>query len=252
MKRSILTLSFFILAIGAWAQDTTGVIGVDSVQVFQPSWAVKWNPVSLGFGKISLFAEYHFKNRRSLSFHLGIPVEISTKWKIEGEKRKVTMKSFSAMAGYRMYLKKADMQGLYFEPYLKYTKSEGSSPYVDQLSTSKTPYLLRSDYSGGGVGGQLGIQFLIAKKLTLDLFFLGPEANISKWDISLQDQGNYDWDAQDAAEALDILDNIIDDLPDFLSENVESSVDASTKTVTAKYKGLLPGVRCGFSIGFRF
>ena len=251
MKR-IAAFFSLLLAPGVYAQDAEPDQQADSSLRFQSFKTVKWNPAALAFGKISLSGEYYFKNRHSITLSLGIPTEITTKWKIEGEKRKVTMKSFSVMAGYRKYLKKDDMQGLYFEPYIKYADSEGSSPYIDQLSTDKTPYLLSSDYSGVGAGAQLGIQFLFAKKLMLDFFFLGPEVNFSKWNIHLQDQGNYSWDAQDAAEALEILNNIIDDLPRFFSENVEPSVDAQTKTVTAKYKGLLPGFRVGFSIGYRF
>jgi hypothetical protein len=252
MKRSILTLLFFALIFGVNAQAVEQYDSARVVQSFDPSFAVKWNPESIYFGKISLFGEYNFKKKRSFTFSVGIPVKTSTVWNIEDEDRTITMKTFSLMAGYRMYMGKGAMRGFYFEPYLKYMKSKGSFPYVDTESTDSTTYLLSSDLRGAGVGAQLGVQFLIAKRVTLDLFLIGPEANLSKWDIDLQDRGNYSWDAQDAAEAKDIMDDIVDDLPDFISDNIKTSVNAPTKTVSAKYDGILPGLRFGISLGVRF
>lgn len=249
MKRSILALFSLALAFSLNAQMQDSVYAVNA---FKPSLAVKWSPASIYFGKISLLGEYNFKNKRSITFSAGIPVEVSTQWRIENEDRTITMKTYSAMAGYRMYLSKGNMHGLYFEPYLKYLGSKGSFPYVDTESVDSTTYLLKSNYRGGGVGAQLGVQFLIAKRVTLDFFFLGPEANLCKWDIDLQDKSSYSWDASDAAEAKDIMDDIVDDLPDFISNNIKTSVDAPTKTVSAKYDGILPTLRFGISIGFRF
>jgi hypothetical protein len=252
MKRSILSLFAMVAALVLNAQAIDSADSEKAAPSFSPSFAVKWNPSSIVFGKVSLFGEYNFKNRRSLTFNAGIPVETATYWNIEDESRKITMKSYSVMAGYRMYLGKHNMKGLYFEPYLKYMGSKGSFPYMDTKSVDSTIYLLSSNYRGGGVGAQLGVQFLIVKKITLDFFLLGPEANLSKWDIDLQEKGDYSWDTQDAQEALDILNDIVDDLPNFISDNVKTSVDAPSKTVRAKYNGFLPGLRMGVSVGIRF
>ena len=252
MKRSILTLLTIVTVISTKAQGVGGGDSAYFVNGFAPTYTIKWNPSSIAFGKISLFGEYNFKPRRSITFNAGIPVEVSTTRRIEDEMRTITMKSYSAMAGYRMYLGSGVGKGLYFEPYLKYMGSKGSFPYVDTESIDSTTYFLSSNYRGAGVGAQLGVQFLIAKKLTLDFFFLGPEANLSKWDIDLQEKGNYTWDSQDAAEALDILNDIVDDLPDFISDNVKTSVNADAKTVSAKYNGFIPGFRFGLSVGWRF
>jgi hypothetical protein len=253
MKRSIVTVLSFVLALGVSAQALENQDSLKPVaQSFTPSFAVKWSPPSIYFGKISLSGEYNFKKKRSVTFYIGVPVETSSRWNIEDEKRTITMKTFSLMGGYRMYLGKGAMRGLYFEPYLKYLGNKGSFTYVDTESIDSTTYLLSSDLNGVGVGAQLGVQFLIAKRVTLDFFFLGPEANLSRWDIALQDQGNYSWDALDAAEAKDIMDDIVDDLPGMISNHVETSVNASSKTVSAKYDGILPGIRFGISLGVRF
>jgi len=244
-----------VLVVNAQAVENKEITNTDSVKAvpsFAPSYAVKWNPLSIPFGKVSLFGEYNFKNRRSLTFHAGIPVETSTYWHIENERRKITMKSYSVMAGYRMYLGKHNMRGFYFEPYMKYMGSKGSFPYMDTKTPDSTVYVLSSNYHGGGVGAQLGVQFLVAKSITLDLFLLGPEANLSKWDIDLTEKSDETWTLLDAKNAQDVLNDIVDDLPNFISENVKTSVDAPSKTVSAKYNGFLPALRVGLSIGVRF
>jgi hypothetical protein len=142
MKQSILSLLSVIAMLGLHAQATDSSKSENAETSFSPSIAVKWNPSSIVFGKISLFGEYNFKNRRSLTFNAGIPMETSTYWNIEDERRKITMKSYSVMAGYRMYLGRHNMQGFYFEPYLKYMGSKGSFPYMDTKSVDSTVYLL--------------------------------------------------------------------------------------------------------------
>jgi hypothetical protein len=252
MKRSIVTLLSFVLVLGVSGQALESQDSSKPVKSFTPSYAVKWNPASLYFGKIGLFGEYNFKKKKSVTFHVGIPFEKSNHWNIEDEDRTIVMKSWAVMGGYRMYLGKGAMKGFYFEPYLKYMGSKGSFVYIDTKSTDSTRYLLSSDLKGGGVGAQLGVQFLIAKRVTLDFFFLGPEANFARWDIELQDQSNSSWDALDAANAKDVLDDIVDDLPHMISKNITTDVNASTKTASAKYDGILPGMRFGISLGVRF
>ena len=79
--------------------------------VFHPSTAIKWAPASLIFGKISLGSEYNFAPRRSLTLNIGFPTQRNLTANIDNVDRSLGIKSFSALAGYRMYLGKKPMTG---------------------------------------------------------------------------------------------------------------------------------------------
>src|SRR5690348_3835585 len=57
MKRSIVTLLSFVLVLGVSGQALESQDSSKPVKSFTPSYAVKWNPASLYFGKIGLFGE---------------------------------------------------------------------------------------------------------------------------------------------------------------------------------------------------
>jgi len=189
---------------------------------FQKSYAFKWNPSGLYFGKIALQTEYNFKKKKSFTFDLGIPYNKTIIRNINNEDKSLALKTFSVKGGYRMYLGKKTMTGVYFEPYLKYLKNDASTSF---RSNNNTAYVLTSSYSGVGLGAQLGVQFMIAKRLTFDFFFLGPEANTVHHKAILQDiSTTKNWDDH----------------------------DAQNKRVTSSYNGFLPGFRFGLSVGWHF
>jgi hypothetical protein len=96
------------------------------------------------------------------------------------------------------------------------------------------------------------MQFLIANRVTIDMFFLGPEANLSKHTLLMkQITPGLPWTAQGAQDAEDQIRDAVDNIP-ILKDNIEINVDANTKTVSSKYDGFLPGIRFGLSLGFRF
>ena len=93
---------------------------------------------------------------------------------------------------------------------------------------------------------------LIAKRIVLDFFVVGPEANTVKENGSFTDvTNNIPWTPADAAEAEDDIKDAVDNIP-IIGEKIEVKTDQNSKTVFISYKGFLPGVRTGFSIGFRF
>jgi hypothetical protein len=219
---------------------------------FSPSYAVKWNPESLFFGKVSAFGEFNFKHKKSFTLGIGIPMDKSITFKLDDEDRVITTKTFSIMGGYRMYLGKKDMKGFYFEPYLKYMKNDASTIINTDLDGTPTDFVTTSSYSGVGVGLQLGVQFMIAKRVVFDLFFLGPEANSAKHAVSMHDiTSTGPWNAQESADAQEEIDDAIGDLP-IIGDKLKVKVDANARTVSSDYKGFLPGFRTGLSIGIRF
>jgi hypothetical protein len=82
---------------------------------------------------------------------------------------------------------------------------------------------------------------------------VGPEANTVKeeWISLLIVTNIFHGLAADAAEAEDDIKDAIDNIP-IIGEKIEVKTDQASKTVFISYKGFLPGVRTGFSIGFRF
>ena len=219
--------------------------------VFEKAQVLKWNPVSIYAGKVSLLGEFNYRPKRSITVGLGIPIDHKISYEVNDDPQKLTTQTLSLMAGYRMYLGKKNMSGLYFEPYLKYVKNDIESFIFTDLDND--PVILRttSAYSGFGAGAQLGVQFLIRNRVVIDFFFLGPEANISKVNVLARDISSSSWDAQDAAEAKEKIEDVVDDIP-VIGDKIKITADATTRRVTADYKGFLPGFRAGLSLGVRF
>jgi len=244
---------FFLLALSCLFQHVNAQSGdAANVEQYITSTSIKWNPSSLYFGKIGLMGEYNFKRKKSVTFNIGIPMSKTTSVKIDDKDRDVKMKTFSIMGGYRMYLGRKTMSGFYFEPYLKYVKNDASTILDTDLDGTPTNFTTTSAYTGYGVGAQLGVQFMIAKRVVLDFFFLGPEANNAKHKVVMHDITSTDaWNAQEAADAQKEINDSVGDLP-IIGDKLNVVVDPNAKTVSSDYSGFLPGLRFGLSVGVRF
>lgn len=234
----LLTLSLYGLATG----QTSNV---------KPSIALKWAPTGIVFGNISLQGEYNF-GKNSLTAKIGIPFNKHQTFQFDDKDADFSMRATSFLAGYRTYLSKKHMRGLYFEPYFKYVHhtSEGTGNAV--LGGEPVIMSFTNDYNGTGLGIQLGVQFLMAKKFVIDLFFLGPEINSSKNNFrSVETSSTIPWTTVQASEAEQDIRDFIDQFP-FIRHRVNVTVDQNNKTVLADFKGVLPGYRIGVSFGFAF
>ena len=96
------------------------------------------------------------------------------------------------------------------------------------------------------LGFQLGTQFLIAKRVTLDLYFLGLEAGFLSGNVNaVSDQ------LSDANNVKDDLDKAIADLPSFIGKKI--TVTQTGNRVNAKASSIpYPWIRGGISIGIAF
>jgi hypothetical protein len=222
---------------------------------FKSSVVLKWNPESLAFGKISLGSEIHLWHKKGITFNVGLPAKQSKTFKLDDKDRDVNIKSTSFMAGYRMYLGKSDITGLYFEPYVKYVKSESSVADVDYTigTPSRTAiFTISNDYKGYGVGAQLGVQFMIAKTIAFDLFLIGPEANSAKNELkAVETSAVIPWTNVEASDAKREVQDFVNDIP-IIGKKMEITVDQANKTVRGNYSGFIPGFRAGLSVGIRF
>ncbi len=246
IRALLLITGFFTTAVNSNAQQN-----LDS-NAQQHNLAIKWSPLGIYFGKLTLGGEYSVRKKQSITFFVGIPTSAQRNFDSDNNTADVSSKTSSVMAGYRFYLGKNPMKGFYFEPYLKYlhNKLEGTLNYNEDNPPSI--YRSSNEYSSFGIGGQLGFQVLIAKRIVLDFFLLGPEANTAKENGSFTDvTNNNPWTPADAAEAENDIKDAIKDIP-IIGEKTEVKADQNSKTVFISYKGFMPGIRTGFSIGFRF
>jgi hypothetical protein len=245
--KKLFTILCSLIAVAGFAQKNSG---------FYPSTAIKWNPESLFLGKIGLQGEYNFSPRHSVTFGIGIPVDATTTFTSDADQLPITLKTFSVMGGYRMYLGKSAMKGFYFEPYVKYVKNDGYTKYTTNDNSSTSIFDLTSNYSGFGLGAQLGVQFLVAKHVTFDIFLVGPEANLATHTAVLHDLTNiYPWTNADAQSAIDELRDRIKSIPvmgSYLNQHTTITPDQNSKTISSDFSGVLPGFRTGLSVGYRF
>lgn len=216
-----------------------------------PSISLKWAPTGLILGSISLQGEYNF-GKNSLTAKIGVPVASHHTFTFNNKDANFTLKATSFLAGYRHYLSKKHMQGLYVEPYFKYVhhSSEGIGNAI--LSGENVQMNFTNSYNGIGVGAQLGVQFLIKKKFVIDLFFLGPEINSAQNNFkAIEISNTIPWNSVQASDAEQQIRDFINKFP-FLRNNTTVTVDQNNKAVMADFKGALPGFRIGVSVGFAF
>jgi hypothetical protein len=246
MKKILFAL--LLVSTAAFSQETK-----TETPPFKKSFVAKWNPASLAFGKLSLGTEFNFKHKKSVTLNIGIPMERKYTFELDNADREINLKTTSIMGGYRMYMGKRDMTGFYFEPYLKYVSNKAEIPkYSTTINGRNADFRMTSEYSGVGVGAQLGVQFMIAKVIAFDLFILGPEANSAKETMSFKEEGNnIPWSMIDANDAKRELQEAVEDIP-IIGKKIEITIDQANKTVRGEYKGFLPGFRAGLSLGIRF
>ncbi len=238
MKARLTVIALF-LVLGASAQSTTNFIA-------------KWAPGALAAGKITVGGEYNFKPRKSVTLLVGIPSARTYEVEYDGKNSDVETKGYSVVAGYRYYLSKRQVSGFYIESFAKYVNQEGSGILQGELVTEQADFDTKVSYKAYGVGAQLGVQFLVAKRLAIDLYLLGPEANIAKFRSTAVDVSSiFPWTPQMASEAKADIEEIVQDIP-IIGDKAEVNVNAATKTVTVDYDGFLPSLRAGISIGWRF
>jgi hypothetical protein len=163
------------------------------------------------------------------------------------------MKATSFLAGYRMYFsKKRHLRGLYLEPYFKYVHHSSEGEAKSTLGGRAVRMSFTNDYSGAGVGAQLGAQFMIKKRFVIDLFFLGPEINSATNNFrAVEASATIPWTFIEASEAERDIREFIDQFP-FIRRKTRIMVDKDNKSVSADFKGALPGLRVGVSFGFAF
>lgn len=244
MKKTLTLLLMLFLAVRSPAQenDTTPA----------PNITVKWAPTGLILGSGSLQVEYNFGGKNSLTAKIGLPVAAHHSFSYDDKDANFTMKATSFLAGYRTYFSQKHLRGLYYEPYFKYVHHTSEGTGTGTLNSRTAEFAFTNNYNGVGLGVQLGAQFFIGKRFVIDLFFLGPEINSATNSFkAMEVSGTVPWTDVDAKEAEDEIRDFIDQFP-FIRKRTSVLVDTDNKRVLADFKGPLPGIRTGVSIGIAF
>ena len=241
MKQINLFIALFFCSLAAVAQED-----------FIPKISIKIVPTGLALGTLGLQGEYGFTGKNSLTAKIGFPVTAHHTFLYEGNDAKFNLKAFSFLAGYRTYLSKKQMRGLYFEPYFKYVNHNSEGVGNGMINFKTVTMDFTNQYSAVGIGAQLGTQFIIRKRFVIDFFFLGPEINAATSNFkAVETSSTLGWTAIESSEAERDIRTFIDAIP-FIRNRTTIRVDPDNRTVTADFKGPLPGIRIGLSAGIAF
>ena len=219
---------------------------------FDPKITLKWSPLGLFLGDISLQGEYSFLKKSSLTAKLGVPFNSPYHASFDGHDVDMHMKAVSFLAGYRKYLSKQILKGFYIEPFFTYVHHTSDGTGQATLDNQPVTMDFTNAYNGIGVGVQLGDQFIIAKRLVIDFFFFGPQLTSSVNNFRAIDYNDAAaWNTIQSDEAEQDIRNFLNQFP-FIRNKVDVHVDTPSKTVTADFKGALGGIRFGVSFGLAF
>jgi hypothetical protein len=148
-------------------------------KAFEPKITLKWAPTGLILGNASFQVEYSLLTKSSLTAKIGVPVGRPYDATFDGHQVDMNMKAVSFLAGFRRYLSKQLLRGFYIEPFFTYVHHTSDGIGEGELDGQPVTMDFTNAYNGVGIGVQLGAQFIIAKRLVLDLFFLGPQVTSS-------------------------------------------------------------------------
>ena len=148
---------------------------------------------------------------------------------------------------YRFYLKKENKygapHGVYLGPYL--TFHDFRNKRTIEVDNNGTPEqaIVNTSFTIANIGAQLGYQFVIANRWTLDLIVIGP--SVSNYRAKIKLDGNVNFDIEDVQN--EILLKLIDQFP--LLEDVLTDKEV---TSTGRMDNWAYGWRYQFLIGYHF
>ena len=247
MRRLLMIVAFVISGISGFTQEQQ-----DTVNVVLRKNVVKFFPIDIPFQSISFEYERMIDPKNSLTLGVGIPMQgqIVTKNLLNGSSnlKKMEFNSMHVRAAYRYYYGYNLLpKGFYIEPFFKYQQIKLDGNYQG-INDQKTIY--RGDIVGNintiNLGLQIGVQFLISKRITLDLYFLGLEGGIANGGITSTsknstDAGNIETDFKDAVAGLP-----------FFIENWLTVKKVNNQVFINANKLQYPWYRGGISIGIAF
>jgi hypothetical protein len=246
MKNLFLFLFFVAYASFAIAQDN------DSTSVKRKN-VIKFLPVNIPFQSNSFEFERMINAKNSFTLGIGLANQQSLigKYGIDASSdlKKAELGTSHIRVAFRHYGggKRNLPRGFYIEPYVKYQKITGSASgsFTDDQNNTY-PAAIDVNVNTMNVGFQLGAQFLIAKRVTLDFYFLGLEAGFLS--------GNVTGTAPNETFATDLYTQMKkskNDLPASIGDKIDITQSGNQVNIKAS-SVLYPWLRSGISIGIAF
>lgn len=251
MKTKLLLITFLLFGHFAMGQSDS----LETKKRPYPKNIIRWNLTPMAvIGPKSLVFGYEriFDNQQSMSINLGY-LELRAPVNRFGERinwfSSNERSGFDISVDYRFYFKNRNKypapDGLYWGPYtsLYNLNFKGESNYSQNGSTNRIN--VESKFYMINVGVQLGYQFLIKERFSIDLMLMGPSFSAYRFNLDI-----------DSQIKLDPNNEYYDLLKDFFSGLVPGSevildgVDFSASTGRVSYNGL--GFRYGVQIGYAF
>jgi len=222
----------------------------------EPSLSIRRNTIKLDVTSYWLFRqavvvsyERVISNKHSYAIIAGfqrLPAQSLLGGRI-GVVRETIATGFKAGGEYRFYLAKenkyAAPHGVYIGPYFSYNNFHNGRDVEVNNNGTIEPAHVSSEFNILNFGVQLGYQFVINDRWTLDLSFMGP--SISNYRAKLELSGNYTFDPDDISN--EILEDLINRFPGLNDLLAGGSLVSQGKAETWAY-----GYRYQIQVGYRF
>ena len=216
---------------------------------------IRWNPtpmVLVGPKSLVLGYERVIRKGQSISFNIGymekspledqngVPLEIFDQSSKGG---------LDISLDYRFYFSKRNKypapDGLYWGPYVSYYGlwQDASLNIIDKGNIKNTVFY-KGEFQMYSLGLQLGYQFIIQKRFSIDLILIGP--SYSYYDLNLNLKFETD---------IDINDPFYQDLMDYLKENspfIAEFVKNKTFSANGRLRLNYMGFRYAIQFGYHF
>ncbi len=212
------------------------------VQGQERNWIVSFNPTNLYINQANIGIEFH-EGKNSIMLNVGIPWNKNAIGKLGIEHDDFSFNKLGTecvRAAFRHYTN--DHFGFYYEIAIK--EATPRAYFVTQYPSIGT---LNGWFYATTGGFQLGYQFVIWKRLTIDFYPLGLEAGVISGRIN-----GLSKTATDAVQLANFVKgDIAVDLPKYMQKNFSIYTDGNV-TQGILSNSFLPWLRSGVSIGFRF
>jgi hypothetical protein len=256
MKTRALILFLLFLSLCAFGQD--GIVSSDTIPREHKN-VVKFLPVNLAFNSVAFEYERKFSPKSSFTIGVGLasPKPFAEKFNMSTNENVIRNDAFGTMtvrAAYRHYAgRKARPFGFYFSPYLKYqnftANADNHRTVTEGYPPVTTQYDEKYDIHGNTLnfGLQSGVQFLIAKIVCVDFYFMGIEAGLANVTATVKSPNLVMIDEVES----NVRDNV-DKLPPFLANKIKVTRNGSDQVDVKGSSIPYPWLRSGISIGIAF
>ncbi|MBL7874878.1 MAG: DUF3575 domain-containing protein [Cyclobacteriaceae bacterium] len=245
MKTSISTfIAILILASGlnTQAQVDQDTVRKNTVKIDLTSYFLYRNSLVFSYERV-------VKPNQTWGISAGLQaLPISGKIDSVRAQRELSNNGYKIAGEYRFYLKKENRygapHGVYIGPYLSILNFTNKR-HLEVINDSGTPEYVnlktRIDIINPGV--QLGYQFVLNNRWTIDLIFIGP--SLSNYRAKMQFEGNYTFDPSDVQS--EILNAMFDRFPAF-----EELVKLGKVSTQGRVNTWAWGYRYQFLVGYHF